>query len=119
MIASGSLNRPKRPASAAALPAGLHQIDASDYRSAAALPDGAVLVVGCAQSGGQIAEDLAEAGRPGASSPPAASGGCRGATAAGDMSIWLVESGLFDMPRKDADRPGRRSGRCIRSACSR
>jgi putative flavoprotein involved in K+ transport len=100
VIATGSLNRPERPASAAALPTGLLQIDASDYRSAAALSAGAVLVVGSAQSGAQVAEDLVEAGR-------------RVFLATGrvgrlprryrgrDMSIWLVQSGLFDMPRKD------------------
>ena len=37
VVATGSLNRPRRPASAAAMPPRLHQIDASDYRSAAAL----------------------------------------------------------------------------------
>ena len=63
MIASGSLNRPVRPPWAATLPRDLHQMDASDYRSAVDLQSGAVLVVGSGQSGGQIAEDLAEAGR--------------------------------------------------------
>jgi putative flavoprotein involved in K+ transport len=63
VIASGNLNRPLRPAWAAALPPDLLQIDASDYRNPAVLPSGAVLVVGSGQSGGQIAEDLADAGR--------------------------------------------------------
>ena len=63
VIASGSLNRARRPEVARALPPGLLQIDTSVYRSPDALPAGAVLVVGSAQSGGQIAEDLAMAGR--------------------------------------------------------
>ena len=63
VIASGNLNCPLRPAWAAALPHSLRQIDASDYRSAASLRPGAVLVVGSGQSGGQIAEDLVQAGR--------------------------------------------------------
>ena len=101
VIASGSLNRPKRPASAVALPAELLQMDASDYRSAAALPGGAVLVVGCAQSGSQIAEDLAEAGRR-VLLATGRVGRLPRRYRGGDMSIWLVRSGLFDMPRKDA-----------------
>jgi putative flavoprotein involved in K+ transport len=49
VIASGSLNHPRRPAVARALPSHLLQLDASDYRHAGALPPGAVLVVGSAQ----------------------------------------------------------------------
>ena len=54
---------PRIPAIAAALPAGLPQITAADYRNPAALPSGAVLVVGSAQTGVQVAEDLIAAGR--------------------------------------------------------
>src|SRR5439155_16755397 len=39
------------------------QLHTGEYRSASQLPEGAVLVVGSAQSGSQVAEDLAEAGR--------------------------------------------------------
>ena len=63
VIASGSLNCPRRPPAAAALPPRLVQFDAAAYRNPAALPAGAVLVVGSAQCGGQIAEDLVETGR--------------------------------------------------------
>ena len=100
VVATGSLNRSRRPASAAAMPPRLHQIDASDYRSAAALPDGAVLVVGSAQSGGQIAEDLAQAGRT-VLLATGRVGRLPRRYRGRDMSIWLVESGLFDLPRKD------------------
>jgi putative flavoprotein involved in K+ transport len=64
IVASGSQNRP-RPARCriGPLPSML-QIHSTGYRSAAALPPGAVLVVGGAQSGCQIAEDLAAHGRP-------------------------------------------------------
>src|SRR5262249_60967430 len=62
VIASGSLNCARRPEVARALPPGLLQIDPSVYRNPKALPVGAVLVVGSAQSGGQIAEDLVMAG---------------------------------------------------------
>lgn len=60
---TGNLNVPKRPALSARLPATVTQIDGSDYRNAGDLAPGAVLVVGCGNSGGQIAEDLARAGR--------------------------------------------------------
>ena len=76
---TGNLNVPKRPALAARLPASVTQIDGSDYRNAGDLRAGAVLVVGCGNSGGQIAEDLALGGRE-ISSPPAAMVACRGAT---------------------------------------
>src|SRR5207302_3912872 len=39
------------------------QLHTGEYRSASQLPEGNVLVTGSAQSGSQIAEDLAEAGR--------------------------------------------------------
>jgi putative flavoprotein involved in K+ transport len=63
VVASGGQNVALRPDLGAALTSRITQLDAADYRSADQLPDGAVLVVGGAQSGSQIAEDLAVAGR--------------------------------------------------------
>ena len=63
VIATGLYQKPNIPAFAADLPAYLHQIHSDDYRNPGALPEGAVLVVGSAQSGAQIAEELYEAGR--------------------------------------------------------
>jgi putative flavoprotein involved in K+ transport len=63
VAASGALRRPVIPAMAARLPGTLLQLHASQYRNPAVLPAGAVLVVGGGQSGAQIAEDLAHAGR--------------------------------------------------------
>ena len=63
VVASGLLNVPKTPAAARALPDGVLSINGADFRSADELPAGAVLVVGGGQSGVQIAEDLANAGR--------------------------------------------------------
>ena len=59
VAATGNLNVARRPAFAAGLPASVAQIDGLDYRAPERLPPGAVLVVGCGNSGGQIAEDLA------------------------------------------------------------
>ncbi len=99
MIASGNLNCPLRPLWAAALPRGLQQIDASSYRSAADLHSGAVLVVGSGQSGAQIAEDLADAGRTvflATSRVGRLSRRYRGQ----DIMIWLVQSGFLDVRRE-------------------
>ena len=43
--------------------AGIHQIHSTEYRNPAALPKGAVLVVGAGSSGAQIAEELMNSGR--------------------------------------------------------
>lgn len=63
VVASGAQREPRTPALAAALPEGVEQLHTVGYRNPAQLPAGAVLVVGSAQSGGQVVEDLLEAGR--------------------------------------------------------
>jgi putative flavoprotein involved in K+ transport len=63
VVATGSFHTPRIPAIAADLPRGITQLHSHDYRNEAALPRGAVLVVGSGQSGVQIAEELHEAGR--------------------------------------------------------
>jgi putative flavoprotein involved in K+ transport len=63
VLASGAYQRPHRPPGAATLPSDLLQIDVDDYRNAAALPPGRILVVGSGQSGCQIAEELRDSGR--------------------------------------------------------
>ncbi|WP_114945238.1 NAD(P)-binding domain-containing protein [Microvirga calopogonii] len=100
VIASGSLNRPRRPKVATGLPAGLLQLDASDYRNPASLPAGAVLVVGSAQCGGQIAEDLVQAGRRVFLATGRVGRGAR-RYRGHDIVFWFTRSGLFDLPRKE------------------
>lgn len=63
VVASGLMQTQKRPPAAAQIPDTLPSLHASEYRNASALPPGAILVVGAAQSGCQIAEDLLAAGR--------------------------------------------------------
>jgi putative flavoprotein involved in K+ transport len=99
VIASGSLNRPVRPPCAATVPPGLVQIDASDYRSATALPPGSILVVGNGQSGGQIAEDLIEAGRP-VFLATGHVGRLPRRYRGRDITTWLLQCGFMDQPRK-------------------
>jgi len=63
VIATGLYQTPKVPAFAADLPAGVRQVHSDAYRNPQELLPGAVLVVGSAQSGAQIAEELCAAGR--------------------------------------------------------
>jgi putative flavoprotein involved in K+ transport len=63
VMATGFYQRPKIPALAGKLPPRFRQMHSSQYRNPAALPPGAVLVVGAGQSGAQIAEELYLSGR--------------------------------------------------------
>ena len=101
VIASGNLNVPKRPASAAGLPDAVLQLDASDYRSAGQLPPGAVLVVGAGNSGGQIAEDLARAGRP-VFLATGRNGRVPRRYRNRDILDWLIDTGRMEKPRTAA-----------------
>ena len=100
VVASGSLNRPRRPAVSQQIPSFVRQIDASDYRSAAALEEGAVLVVGSAQSGGQIAKDLSDAGRQ-VFLATSRIGRIPRRHRGRDVALWLVEFGLLETRRED------------------
>jgi putative flavoprotein involved in K+ transport len=100
VIASGSLNRPVRPPCAAGVLQNLLQIDASDYRCATALPAGSILVVGNGQSGGQVAEDLVEAGRH-VFLATGKVGRLPRRYRGQDITTWLLQCGFMDQRRKD------------------
>src|SRR3954454_8855523 len=61
VVASGTQNVPRVPATG--LSSAIEQLHVADYRRPDALPRGGVLVVGSAQSGVQVAEELLAAGR--------------------------------------------------------
>ncbi len=61
VVATGPFQRPVIPA--VVTDPGITQLHSNAYRNPAALPEGAVLVVGAGSSGAQIAEELARAGR--------------------------------------------------------
>lgn len=63
IVASGMQLVPKIPAFQAKIPDGITQLHTASYRNPDALPAGAVVVVGSAQSGCQIAEELLSADR--------------------------------------------------------
>ena len=97
VIAGGGQCRPVIPALASRLPAGVHQCDAGQYRAPGALPPGATLVVGSGQSGTQIADEMAAAGREAllaTSRVPRVPRHYRGR----DVHEWAVELGLYDEP---------------------
>ncbi len=58
VVATGPYQAPRIPAFANALPADIVQLHSSEYRNPAQVPHGDVLVVGGANSGAQIAENL-------------------------------------------------------------
>jgi len=63
VIASGMQQAPMIPLVRSKIPSNILQLHTAAYRNAAALPPGAVVVVGSGQSGVQIVEDLLTAGR--------------------------------------------------------
>lgn len=104
VVASGGENVPRVPALAGRLPNRIVQCHAATYRNPDDLPEGAVLVVGSAQSGTQITEDLMTAGRHVwlATSPIGrASAKYRGK----DTVRWLDEAGFFEHRPEDLPDP--------------
>jgi putative flavoprotein involved in K+ transport len=95
VIATGLYQTPKVPAFAADLPAGVRQVHSDAYRNPQELLPGAVLVVGSAQSGAQIAEELCAAGRK-----VYLAVGCAGRTPrryrGNDANWWHDELGDYD-----------------------
>jgi putative flavoprotein involved in K+ transport len=97
VVASGGQNRKYLPAFSEKLSKNIFQIHACDYRNASGLPEGSVLVIGGAQSGVQITEDLMENGRKvflSTSKVPRVPRRYRKK----DIVEWMYLSGFFDMP---------------------
>ncbi|MBD3223919.1 MAG: SidA/IucD/PvdA family monooxygenase [Caldithrix sp.] len=63
VVATGTFQKPKIPRITHHLPSNIQQIHSSQYKNPDQLPPGAVLVIGSAQSGCQIAQELNEHGR--------------------------------------------------------
>lgn len=63
VVAPGSFQSERMPDWSRNIPEEILQIGATSYRNPGALPSGAVLVIGSGQTGCQIAEELAAAGR--------------------------------------------------------
>lgn len=108
VLATGALQQPRLSACAADLPPQVAQVLAPDYRNPAALPPGAVLIVGSGETGCQIAEELVRAGRTVYL--------CSGRSwwvprryRGRDIAVWLRLLGWFERSVDDLP-PGARSG---------
>ncbi len=104
VVASGIMNAPKIPALAARLPDQITQYHAADYRSPAALPDGAVVVVGAGQSGCQIAQDLLAGGRK-VYLCASKVGRCMRRYRGRDIDEWVRDFGGWDTTRDELANP--------------
>jgi putative flavoprotein involved in K+ transport len=96
VMATGLEQLPKLPSCASNLSPDIVQLHSSVYRNPASLPEGAVLIVGSAQSGCQIAEEMYQCGRKVylcTGSAGRAPRRYRGK----DVVAWLYQIGFFDI----------------------
>ncbi|MDF3015795.1 MAG: dependent oxidoreductase [Thermomicrobiales bacterium] len=96
VMATGFFQKPKIPSFAGALSPDLVQLHSSQYRNPESLPPGAVLVVGSAQSGCQIAEELYQRGRQ-VFLCTGSAGRVPRRYRGKDVIAWLQETGFFDL----------------------
>jgi putative flavoprotein involved in K+ transport len=96
VLATGFFQQPKIPSWAAGLSPGVTKLHSSAYRNPASLPAGAVLVVGSAQSGCQIAEELYQHGRE-VFLCTGSAGRVPRRYRGQDMIAWLDQAGFFDL----------------------
>ena len=104
VMATGLFQQPKLPPFSADLHPQIAQLHSGKYRNPRGLPPGAVLVVGSAQSGCQIAEELYQAGRKVylcVSSAGRVPRRYRGK----DIFEWMFLSGFFDRMVDDLPLP--------------
>ena len=107
VVASGAQRVARLPGFGRELPRGVVQLHSSWYRSSRQLPPGAVVVVGSAQSGCQIAEELLAAGRPVylcASRVARVPRRYRGR----DIVEWWKDTGFFDQTPSELKDPAMR-----------
>jgi putative flavoprotein involved in K+ transport len=102
LIASGAATKVKVPELSKNVSPDIIQFHTSQYRNAAALPNGAVLVVGSAQSGCQIAEDLLDAGKKVYLSTSRVGRFPRWYRGR-DLFYWLVDTKFYDIKTGDVD----------------
>jgi putative flavoprotein involved in K+ transport len=97
VVATGPFQTPRVPAAASELDPCVHQLHSADYRNPGQLRGVRVLVVGAANSGLQIAEELAPTCTVSiavGSTPPS----LPQRIASRDLFFWLVRSGFFKVP---------------------
>ena len=102
LIASGASNELKIPSLAKNISKDIKQLHTCEYRNPNQLPAGAVLVVGGAQSGIQIAEDLNHAGRKvylSTSNVPRIPRWYRGK----DIFYWVMDAKFYDVKAEEIE----------------
>lgn len=104
IVASGFQNKPVVPMFSQSIRADVLQLHSASYRNSSSLPPGAVLVVGSAQSGVQIAEDLIAAGRHVFLSTSAVARVPRRYRGR-DIIDWFIETGFWDVRLRDLEDP--------------
>ena len=95
IVASGLFQRPKQAPIQGQLSPDILQLHCSSYKNPSQLPAGSVLIVGSAQSGCQIAEELMESGRQVWLSVGTA-GRIPRRYRGRDIMVWLDQAGFFD-----------------------
>jgi putative flavoprotein involved in K+ transport len=96
VMATGFFQTPKLPPYATSLSPGFTQLHSNAYRNSESLPAGAVLIVGSAQSGCQIAEELNQHGRK-VFLCTGSAGRVPRRYRGKDVIEWLHLTGLFDL----------------------
>lgn len=106
VLATGAFNTPVVPLVAGAIPVGVQQLTARNYREPGQLAQGGVLVVGGSSTGLQLAQEIQRSGRP----VTLATGEhvrmprvYRGR----DIQWWMFASGILDQRIEDTDDPER------------
>lgn len=115
VVATGAYQEPNVPAALASLPPRTTYVDVAGYRSPDSLPDGAVLVVGSAQSACQIAEELVLSGREVAMACGKAPWFHRRVEGR-DLFDLLLDSPFFEQRTEDLPSPAARHGANVQSS---
>lgn len=109
VVATGLFQKPRLPACSQLIDPEVTQITAGKYRNPKSIPPGAVLVVGSAQSGSQIAEELYQSGRKVFLSTSSA-GRVPRRYRGKDVVTWMNLSGFFDRTVENLPSPKARFG---------
>lgn len=96
VVATGFLRNPRIPKFSHKISREILQIHSGAYRNPGSLPDGAVLIVGSAQSGTQQAEELHDSGRK-VFLCVGTSGRLPRRYRGKDIVQWMEEMGMFDL----------------------
>lgn len=104
VMATGSFQKPRIPELSKNVPDNIKQLHFSEYRNPSQLPHGNVLVVGSAQSGCQITEDLYKNGRKVYLSTGSV-GRLPRKWRGKDIICWLEKTGMFEQSVNELPSP--------------